>query len=894
MLRWVVLCLLCRLSVLAPSPMQQAACTILKIVPPAPHSAILRRGDPVELRLHVGPVGCTLPAGAALCIRLGTSVAACVEVPPRSGMDNTMDVLEPVQVRGVSAYGRQTLFVTIGAPAGEGGGSSTRTIIAMSVLHIAVPAAQLVGVRRVCDSASTLCRAHVQMAARNVSVPEHGWLCCQLERGSRTELASSNDVLARVCTGAESSAVVFTNIPAGLHTLRAFVSGSARGAGAVGVSHALPVSSVTPASLAPVIVPTQPASSAMDLGEEQARVYLYGSPGLFVRALPAGFAIPAYEPRADAGGGGDIVRRGVLSVDAEVFPELWRAHGRNLTLCARASASPAMHVCHPARLRNTSVLGRGRLELAPFVLYPFRAGAHSVRLWLARNDTHERISDSVVLHLSAASTTNAAATAGSEPAGTADPAPARVALLSRLADSVLADRPSCAKGRHGGAPHGAVDASQPYGIVICAGGATFLAQLFALLSVLREELRSIVPVLIAYAGSPLDEAPATTRALFATRFAPLHFVDLLQLPPPAALPKLTAAHLRHSGFSMKPYVLAALAASHGNLKELRWHARHVMMLDADVIPVTDPGAFIVEILGGAGQTAAGEALTRAYTRHGHLLWPDLFGGWVHNELFAALGISAEQYYAGKGATLTQHLDVDSGQLLFDLAHPRTATALRAAWLLNSEPDVLYRFAFGDKDTYRLGLILAGELPHEVQLVSFEAELLGTWVATSEWHLGDGLARSAVMCGRAMVQHHPVTGAALFVHHTLSKRRVPLPWPGCAGASAAPGQHSPQRLDPSIAPLGGRKWREHAFLVDKGVADGAARSITARSSAARHLGKLGPPGPHCITSSQQLTPVPAQIARVERFADGAMRALGWLATHNRSWLPCCWQHAESYA
>ena len=173
---------------------------------------------------------------------------------------------------------------------------------------------------------------------------------------------------------------------------------------------------------------------------------------------------------------------------------------------------------------------------------------------------------------------------------------------------------------------------------------------------------------------------------------------------------------------------------------------------------------------------------------------------------------------------------------------------------------------------------------------FEAELLGSWVAASRWHADshfDQQWSSVVMCGRAMVQHHPVSGAALFVHHTLSKRRVPRPWAGCGTAAAvSPQRPSPVRLDPSIAPLGGREWRENAFLVDENLLESDQGWLTMRAgSGRRQLGKLGPPGPHCITSSQQLSPVPPRIMRVEQIADGAMRELAMLAAHDRSWLPC---------
>ena len=69
------------------------------------------------------------------------------------------------------------------------------------------------------------------------------------------------------------------------------------------------------------------------------------------------------------------------------------------------------------------------------------------------------------------------------------------------------------------------DFSAERGIVICAGGESYLTQAFMSMVLLREVHNCTLPIELVYAGD--GEMPSTTRRLFQERFSDLRCIDAL-------------------------------------------------------------------------------------------------------------------------------------------------------------------------------------------------------------------------------------------------------------------------------------------------------------------------------------------------------------------------------
>jgi len=121
---------------------------------------------------------------------------------------------------------------------------------------------------------------------------------------------------------------------------------------------------------------------------------------------------------------------------------------------------------------------------------------------------------------------------------------------------------------------------------------------------------------------------------------------------------------------------------------------HVIMLDADSIPLVPPSALL-------------DALDKlpSFAEHGNLFWPDITRlATTRHEVFRqAFNLTAE--------ASSSVLSAESGQLV--LARRKCLDALRVAWVLNAHP-ATYALLHGDKDTFKLAFDLVAQKKRQQQ------------------------------------------------------------------------------------------------------------------------------------------------------------------------------------
>lgn len=255
------------------------------------------------------------------------------------------------------------------------------------------------------------------------------------------------------------------------------------------------------------------------------------------------------------------------------------------------------------------------------------------------------------------------------------------------------------------------------GIVVPAGGIDQLANAFANLYVLRHHLKCTLPVTLSYWGNSTRERISSSMMhFFHSHIHDLSFLDLsTEAPYPSHHRWLGPPHLdaRLNGFKVKVFALYSAPYD------------EVLLMDSDSMALLDPSA-LFEL--------------SEYKQHGTIFWPDRWCTPV--KLFTALGMQDD------GGAVPQ---TDSGQLLFD--RHRHATALDWLLFLNTHDEFTYRYAHGDKDTFRAAFYLDGTLDTSYYQVN---------QPLSNAMLQGGLFGSFM--SRGFLQHHP-NGSLAFIHRT---------------------------------------------------------------------------------------------------------------------------------
>lgn len=202
------------------------------------------------------------------------------------------------------------------------------------------------------------------------------------------------------------------------------------------------------------------------------------------------------------------------------------------------------------------------------------------------------------------------------------------------------------------------------GIVIPAGGPDLFTNAYVLIHLLRAVHGCTLPIDVWHFGA----AEMSERMRHLLRELAVDTVDAEEML--AANP----ATIRN-GWPLKPYAMM-------------WSRfEQVLLLDADQVPLRDP---------------AGLFDWDGFHTTGALLWPDVNDILAANPAWAACDLSPRAMPA-----------IESGQLLIDKS--RHWPALQIALHLNEHADYYYEFLYGDKDTWLLALLLAGEpyalVPH---------------------------------------------------------------------------------------------------------------------------------------------------------------------------------------
>jgi hypothetical protein len=230
------------------------------------------------------------------------------------------------------------------------------------------------------------------------------------------------------------------------------------------------------------------------------------------------------------------------------------------------------------------------------------------------------------------------------------------------------------------------------GIVIAAGGSTVFTNAYVLISVLRRTLGCRLPIEVWHYGAA-EMSPTMTQLL---KELDAETVD--------ALPRIAAAGLDlKDGWQLKPFCL-----QHCRFEE-------VLLLDADQVPLVDPSGIFD---------------WPEYRQTGAVFWPDTVGLRTDNPVWQAMGLAPE----------TPEISFDSGQILVDKR--RHWKALSTAVALNQAAALIYRYLYGDKDTFLLAFRLADDAFSLIPHAPFRAP---NWMAQRDF-----------------------SGAALFQHLTNSK------------------------------------------------------------------------------------------------------------------------------
>jgi hypothetical protein len=204
------------------------------------------------------------------------------------------------------------------------------------------------------------------------------------------------------------------------------------------------------------------------------------------------------------------------------------------------------------------------------------------------------------------------------------------------------------------------------GIVIAAGGSIMFTNAYVLVSVLRRALGCTLPIEVWHFG-PAEMSPAMAELLLELD------VELVD-----ALPHIAATGIDiRDGWQLKPFCL-----QHSRFEE-------VLLIDADQVPVADP---------------AGVFDWPEFRETGAVFWPDVVALRDDNPVWQGMGLSPQR----------PAISLESGQLVLDKR--RHWRALSIAVGLNAAASLVYRYLYGDKDTFLIAFRLAEEnfslVPHQ--------------------------------------------------------------------------------------------------------------------------------------------------------------------------------------
>ena len=183
------------------------------------------------------------------------------------------------------------------------------------------------------------------------------------------------------------------------------------------------------------------------------------------------------------------------------------------------------------------------------------------------------------------------------------------------------------------------------------------------IALLRQHLGCTLPIEVWHLG-PQEMGPAMRGLLEELGAEPVDAFEVAKRHPVERL----------GGWELKPY-----AVMHSPFRE-------VLLLDADNVPVRDPG-FLFD--------------RSEYRDTGALFWPDIARLSPDNEIWAISGLGYRDTAS-----------VESGQMVIDKF--RCWRALSLTHWINQHSDVFYRFLHGDKDTFLIAWLMLDRPYHLIR------------------------------------------------------------------------------------------------------------------------------------------------------------------------------------
>jgi hypothetical protein len=201
------------------------------------------------------------------------------------------------------------------------------------------------------------------------------------------------------------------------------------------------------------------------------------------------------------------------------------------------------------------------------------------------------------------------------------------------------------------------------GIVICAGGARLFTCAWVAIALLRRDLACTLPIEVWHLG-PEEMGPPMRGLLEDLDARP---VDAFEVAKRHGVERL-------GGWELKPY-----AVMHSRFRE-------VLLLDADNVPVQDPG-FLFD--------------RPEFRDTGTLFWPDIVRLSQANDIWAVSGLSYRDMPS-----------LESGQMVLDKS--RCWRALSLAHWINQHSDVFYQYLHGDEDTFLIAWLMLAQPYHLIR------------------------------------------------------------------------------------------------------------------------------------------------------------------------------------
>jgi hypothetical protein len=205
---------------------------------------------------------------------------------------------------------------------------------------------------------------------------------------------------------------------------------------------------------------------------------------------------------------------------------------------------------------------------------------------------------------------------------------------------------------------------RPRGIIIPAGGARLFTCAWVAVRMLRDFLKTDLPIQIWHIG-PREMSPAMI-ALMAEQ--EVETVDALAL-----IGNEERDQVELGGFELKSFAL------------LRCAFREVILLDADNVPLIDPGELFAH---------------ETFAETGAIFWPDLISITASSRIWDLCDVAYRQMPS-----------LESGQMAIDRV--RHYPALSLSWFLNRNSRIIYRHIYGDKDSFLIAWMALGSTFHLV-------------------------------------------------------------------------------------------------------------------------------------------------------------------------------------